>query len=72
MSRIVALGEADSVEVFAMVGVDVVAVSDAAALRRTWAGLRDDVGLVILTRSAAQMLGGSLHEAGHPLWAVMP
>jgi vacuolar-type H+-ATPase subunit F/Vma7 len=72
MSRIVALGEAESVEVFAMVGVGVVAVSDAAALRRTWAGLRDDVGLVILTRSAAEMLGRSLHDAGHPLWAVMP
>jgi vacuolar-type H+-ATPase subunit F/Vma7 len=72
MSRIVALGEAESVEVFAMVGVDVVAVSDAAALRRTWAGLRDDVGLVILTRSASQMLGRSLHDAGHPLLAVMP
>lgn len=71
MSRIVALGEAENVEVFAMVGVDVVAVSDAAALRRTWVGLRDDVGLVILTRSAAQMLGRSLHDAGHPLWAVM-
>lgn len=72
MSRIVALGEAENVEVFAMVGVDVVAVSDAAALRRTWADLRDDVGLVILTRSAARMLGRSLHDAGHPLWAVMP
>ncbi|MFI5286947.1 MAG: hypothetical protein ACHQ4F_11575 [Candidatus Dormibacteria bacterium] len=72
MSRIVALGEVESVELFAMVGVDVVAVSDAGALRRTWAGLPDDVGLVILTRSAAQMLGPSLHEAGHPLWAVMP
>lgn len=71
MSRIVALGEAEHVEVFGMVGVDVVAVSDPAALRRTWVGLRDDVGLVILTRSAAQMLGRSLHDAGHPLWAVM-
>jgi vacuolar-type H+-ATPase subunit F/Vma7 len=72
MSRIVALGEAESAEVFAMVGVEVVAVSDADALKRAWAGLRDDVGLVILTRSAAQMLGRSLHEDGHPLWAVMP
>ena len=55
-----------------MVGVDVLAVSDAEAVRRTWVGLRDDVGLVILTRSAAQMLGRSLNDAGHPLWAVMP
>ena len=71
MSRIVALGEAQRVEVFAMVGVDVVAGGDAAALRRTWAALRDDVGLVILTSSAAAMLGPTLHEAGRPLWVVM-
>jgi vacuolar-type H+-ATPase subunit F/Vma7 len=72
MSRIVAMGEAEDVKAFAMVGVDVVEVSDAASLSRTWAGLRDDIGLVILTRSAAEMLGRTLHEPGHPLWAVMP
>ena len=72
MSRIVALGEAEGIKAFAMVGVDVFAVADAGTLIRTWARLGDDVGLVILTRSAAQMLGRTLHEPGHPLWAVMP
>jgi len=71
MSRIVALGEERKVESFAMIGVQVVAVSDAAALRGAWAGLGDDVGLVILTRFAAEALGNDLHAPGHPLWAVM-
>ncbi len=71
MSRIVALGERQKVVPFAMVGVEIISVSEAAAIRREWAGLGDDVGLVILTRSAAEELGRALHEPGHPLWAMM-
>jgi vacuolar-type H+-ATPase subunit F/Vma7 len=71
MSRILAMGEQQKVAPFAMVGVEVVAVSDPVSLRRAWAGFRNDVGLVLLTRSAAAALGKELHEPGHPLWAVM-
>jgi vacuolar-type H+-ATPase subunit F/Vma7 len=71
MSRILAMGEEQKVAPFAMVGVEVVAVRDPAALRRAWAGYGDNVGLVLLTRSAAAALGKELHEPGHPLWAVM-
>jgi vacuolar-type H+-ATPase subunit F/Vma7 len=71
MSRILAIGEEQKVAPFAMVGVEVVAVRDAVALRRAWAGCRDDVGLVLLTTSAAAALGRELHEPGHPLWVVM-
>jgi vacuolar-type H+-ATPase subunit F/Vma7 len=71
MSRIVAMGEQERVAPFAMVGVEVVTTRDAAELRRAWAACRDDVGLVVLTRSAAAALGKELHELGRPLWAVM-
>jgi vacuolar-type H+-ATPase subunit F/Vma7 len=71
MSRILAMGEQHKVAPFAMVGVEAVAVSDPVSLRRAWAGFRDDVGLVLLTRSAAAALGKELHEPGHPLWVVM-
>jgi vacuolar-type H+-ATPase subunit F/Vma7 len=71
MSRILVMGEQQRVAPFAMVGVEAVAVTDPVALRRAWAGCRDDVGLVLLTRSAAAALGKELHEPGHPLWAVM-
>jgi vacuolar-type H+-ATPase subunit F/Vma7 len=71
MSRILAMGEEQKVAPFAMVGVEVVAMRDPVALRRAWAGYGDNVGLVLLTRSAAAALGKELHEPGHPLWAVM-
>lgn len=71
MSRILAMGEQQKVAPFAMVGVEVVAVSDPVSLRRAWAGFRDDIGLVLLTGSAAAALGKELHEPGHPLWVVM-
>jgi vacuolar-type H+-ATPase subunit F/Vma7 len=72
MSRVVALGEEHSVVAFAMVGVAVIAVGDAAETRAAWTSLPDDVGLVILTRSAADSLQPLLHQPGEPLWAVMP
>ncbi|MHB8488601.1 MAG: hypothetical protein ACYDCS_02965 [Candidatus Dormibacteria bacterium] len=72
MSRIVALGEDRDVLAFAMIGVDVIAVTDASATRDEWASLPDDVGLVILTRDSAAALGSMLHQPSRPLWAVMP
>ncbi len=72
MSRIVALGEEQSVVAFAMVGVTVVAAAGATEARAAWASLPDDVGLVILTGSAADSLRSVLREPGGPLWAVMP
>jgi vacuolar-type H+-ATPase subunit F/Vma7 len=71
MSRIVAIGEERSVVAFPMVGVTTMAVGDAPEARAAWASLPDDVGLVILTRSAAEALQTVLHEPGQPLWAVM-
>jgi len=72
MSRIVALGEERDVVAFAMIGVDVIAVTDASGARDEWASLPDDVGLVILTRTSAEALGSMLHQPSQPLWAVMP
>jgi vacuolar-type H+-ATPase subunit F/Vma7 len=71
VSRIVALGEEQHVAPFAMVGVAVIAVDEAIAVRNAWSGLGDDVGLVILTRTAANALGPALQTPGSPLWAVM-
>jgi len=72
MSRVVALGEEDQVLPYAMVGVEVLALADPMAAPAAWAGLGDDVGLVILSRDAAEALGQTLHEPGQPLWTVMP
>lgn len=72
MSRVVALGEEEHVVAFAMIGVEVVAVTDVPAARDAWVSLPDDVGLVILTRRAAEALGPVLQQPGQPLWAVMP
>lgn len=71
MSRIVALGEEKRIAPFAMVGVAVIAVDDTVAVRNAWSDLGDDVGLVILTRGAANALGPALQAPGSPLWAVM-
>ncbi len=72
MSRIVAIGEEHKVLPFGMVGVEVLALTEPQGAQSAWASLGDDVGLVVLTRLAAEALGPILHEPGQPLWTVMP
>lgn len=53
MSRVVAIGSDLELAGYALAGVEVAAADDPDAVRRAWAGLGRDVGLVLLTRDAA-------------------
>ena len=70
MSRIAALGQWTELAGYALVGVDVVDVSDPEAVRRAWDGLRDDVAVVLLTAEARRSLPDPLLPR-HRLWAVV-
>ncbi|HET6795063.1 MAG TPA: hypothetical protein VFH45_11500 [Acidimicrobiales bacterium] len=71
MSRIVALGEGPRVEGFALGGAEVLVADDADQVRAAWAALDDDVGVVVLTPSAAAALTGETVPPGL-LSVVMP
>ena len=53
MSRVVAIGSDLELAGYALAGVEVTAADDPDAVRRAWAGIGRDVGLVLLTRNAA-------------------
>lgn len=71
MSRVVAIGDALELAGYALAGVDVVAATDAEAVRGAWAELEDDVRLVLLTTDARRELPDRLDRAA-VLWAVLP
>jgi vacuolar-type H+-ATPase subunit F/Vma7 len=72
MTHIVALGESDQVQGFALAGVRLIATAEPDELVRAWEALPDDVAVVILTRSAHRVLGERLGERPRLLWTVMP
>ena len=53
MSRVVAIGSDLELAGYALAGVEVASADDSDAVRRAWAGIGRDVGLVLLTRDAA-------------------
>jgi vacuolar-type H+-ATPase subunit F/Vma7 len=57
MGRIVVLGETVAVEGFALAGATVFSADDAEAVRRAWETLPADAVIVVLTASAAEVLG---------------
>lgn len=71
-SRIVAIGEPATVQGFALAGVQVLAAESPDAVRTAWAGLPDDVALVILSSAAEQALAAAASVTSSPLVAVMP
>ncbi len=73
MSRIIAIGERERVQGFSFAGVTVAATANADDVRAAWRGLRDDVGLVILTPTAHAALDAEERTRGDaPLTVVMP
>jgi vacuolar-type H+-ATPase subunit F/Vma7 len=72
MSRIAAIGEEQRVRGFALAGVVVAAVADETAARNAWEALDDDVGLVILTPTAARGLRQELARAPRRLFVELP
>lgn len=74
MSGIAAIGSVDGpavIEGFALVGVDVHVVVDA-DVADAWDGLDDDVGLVILSREVAAILGARVDDHPDRLVVVTP
>jgi len=72
MARVAVLGERAVVEGWALGGARVLPADSPAQVRTAWAGLSDDVAVVLLTPAAAQVLGpGPVDRAG-PLTVVLP
>lgn len=71
MSRVVVIGESARVLGFALAGATVLE-TDAVGVDAAWQQLPDDVGLVVLTREAADQLERRLAERAGLLWTVVP
>ena len=71
MSRIVGIGAEPVLAGYGLVGVEVIDADEAESVRRAWAALADDVGLVLLTPAARRALPEPI-PAGGPLWVVLP
>lgn len=72
MGRVAVLGEEVSVQGYGLAGAVVVVAEDADAVRAAWDSLDEDVAVVILTQTAAQVLGEALTAGQQPLAVVMP
>jgi vacuolar-type H+-ATPase subunit F/Vma7 len=72
MSGIVAIGDRQQLEGFALVGVPVVIASTPAGYDAAWNHLPADTGMVILSSDAAEALGARWVERPDTLVAVMP
>jgi vacuolar-type H+-ATPase subunit F/Vma7 len=72
MSSVVALGEIDALEGFVLAGVTVVTAATDAEISTAWQGLDTDVGLLILSVHAAQVLEPVLAERPDVLTVVAP
>jgi vacuolar-type H+-ATPase subunit F/Vma7 len=72
MSRVAVLGERAVVEGWALGGAWVLPADSPEQVRTAWAGLRDDVAVVLLTPAAARVLGPGSADRRLPLTVVLP
>lgn len=72
MSTIVALGEDDRLAGFALAGAAVIEAATDTEIRRAWGGLDPDVGFVIMSARASQVLDPLLGDRPDVLTAVLP
>jgi vacuolar-type H+-ATPase subunit F/Vma7 len=72
MSRIVALGERARVHGFALAGATVVVAEDVADVIGAYEALEADVGLLLMTPAAAEVVASRLGERPRLLAVVMP
>jgi vacuolar-type H+-ATPase subunit F/Vma7 len=70
MARVAVIGEASRVQGFALAGAVVHPVAGPDAVRAAWAGLADDIAVVLLTPAAADALDAV--PPGDRLTVVMP
>lgn len=72
MGRVAVIGEGTAVAGYALAGALVLTAEDAAAVRSAWAGLPDDVVVVVLTAAAERALGPGGATTRPPFAVVMP
>jgi vacuolar-type H+-ATPase subunit F/Vma7 len=72
MSTIVALGEDERLDGFALAGASVIGATSDDEMRSAWGRLGSDVGLVILSARAALVLEPLLGDRSDVLTAVLP
>ena len=72
MTTVVALGEDDRLEGFALAGATVIGATTDEELRSAWERLGADVGLVIMSAHAAHVLEPALGDHADILTAVLP
>ena len=72
MSSVVALGEAQELDGFALAGVRVIRADTDDSMIAAFDELDDDVGLIILTEQSARALRAPLDHRPHLLRVVLP
>jgi vacuolar-type H+-ATPase subunit F/Vma7 len=72
MGRVAVIGEDVAIAGYALAGAVVLPADSDDDVRRQWAGLADDVEVVILTPAAAAAMGQEPVDAVTPLSVVMP
>ena len=72
MSRVAAIGRPSEVAGFALSGALVLPARTGAEARAAWAGLPDDVAVVVLTKRTAEALDDVVRRPRAPLTVVMP
>jgi vacuolar-type H+-ATPase subunit F/Vma7 len=70
--RVAVLGERSEVAGYALAGAVVLEAEDSAAVDAQWAGLPDDIVVVVVGAAAARHLGERRTREGSPLTVVMP
>lgn len=72
MGRVAVIGAGTAVSGYALAGALVLTAEDADAVRSAWAGLPDDVVVVVLTAAAERALGPEAATTRPPFAVVMP
>jgi len=72
VSRVVAIGESELVDGYGLAGVQVLPAADAASVRRAYAEVEGDAGLLILTPAAEVALSARLADEPPLVWVVIP
>ena len=72
MARIAVLGAGPAVQGYALAGALVLAAADADTIRAQWAAVPADVAVVVLTATAARVLGPDATTGTGPLTVVLP
>lgn len=72
MARVAVLGERVVVGGYSLAGALVLAADTEDQVRRAWSTLPEDVGVVVLSPRAAQVLGDQARSDGSRLTVVIP